>query len=237
LSRLLYCALVAPLHIAGPWGPWPRSVIPSRPIWRTGATNVTHFSRFSVFLRDPLSHHRWAFWGAVIRLAAQCGPRARSCGATATIQPNKKLVTIAQGSPPYRHGARAARQAYRTRRGRHCGLGMRHRPLLQGPDHGLSVPVAGARSLKVPQAQHLHVPSQSRRQFARALLSSTAWRRSAPDTPSSAWRTTAMPPRTLSGSCPRRSMAWGVSRGVPRSPRCPLLPIPRVVAPRAKTAP
>ena len=43
-------------------------------LWRTGATTITHFSRFYVFLGCPLYNRRWQLWGAVIRLAVQFIP-------------------------------------------------------------------------------------------------------------------------------------------------------------------
>ena len=68
-------------------------------MWLTGAAAVKHFSRFYVFLGCPLYHQRWRLWGAVIRLAAQFVPQAKSFASASTIRPRKKRGPILKGSP------------------------------------------------------------------------------------------------------------------------------------------
>ena len=106
-------------------------------------------------------------------------------------------------------------------------------PLRRWPGHCLSVPVGCERSLKAPQAQPLNVPISPA--VSGPALSSTSWRRSDPGGPSGVWRTVVMLPRTLSGSCPRRSMVWAGSRSAPRAYELPPPPTPtRRGAPRKK---
>jgi hypothetical protein len=143
-------------------------------LWRPGATTVKHFSRFSVFLGCPLSHHRWHLWGAVLRLAAQCVPEGAVIRVSFDETTKKKAGHHIEGLARSRNGAGSARQAYRTRRGVHCVLGMRHIPLTRWPGHCRSVPVGGELSLKAPHAQQLHGPYQSRSQLARAILDCVA---------------------------------------------------------------
>jgi hypothetical protein len=143
-------------------------------VWLTGATTVKHFSRFSVFLGCPLYHKHWHLWGAVSRLAAQCVPEGDVIRVSFDDTTKKKAGTQIEGLARYRNGAGSARQEYRTLRGLHFVLGSMPIPLTRGPGHSRSVPVGCALSLKAPQAQTLHVPSQSRSQLARALLAFVA---------------------------------------------------------------
>ena len=121
-------------------------------LWRTGATAVKHFSRFSVFLGGPLSHHRWHLWGAVIRLAAPLVPAGEVMRVSFDETTQKKAGRHLEGLARYRHGAGSARQAYRTLRGLHGVLGLMHVPLPRWPGHSLSVPLGLALSLTPPQA-------------------------------------------------------------------------------------
>ena len=139
-------------------------------VWRTGATTLTHFSRFSVFLGGPLSHTRWQLWGAVIRLAAQWVPEGEVMRVSCDDTTKQKAGTHIEGLARYRHGAGSARQAYRTLRGLNCVVGLMHMPLTRWPGHCLSVPGGGERSRKAPQAQQRHVPYQSCSPLARAIL-------------------------------------------------------------------
>jgi len=139
-------------------------------LWLTGATTVTHFSRFYVFLGCPLYPQRWPLWGAVIRLAAQGVPEGTVIRVSFDETTKKKAGHHIEGLAHYRNGAGSARQEYRTLRGVHCVMGMMHLPLTRWPGHCLSVPVGCALYLKAPQAHQLPVPYQSRSQLARAIL-------------------------------------------------------------------
>jgi hypothetical protein len=134
-----------------------RHTIPTS-VWLTGAATVKPFARCYVFLGCPLYAHRWPLWGAGMRLAAQCIPEGAvirvSCDATT----KKKAGRHSEGLARSRNGAGSARQAYRTRWGVHCVLGMRHIPRTRWPGHCLSVPVGGALSRNTPQAHQRHVP-------------------------------------------------------------------------------
>lgn len=143
-------------------------------VWLTGATTVTHCSRFSVCLGCPLDTKRWQRWGAVIRLAAQWVPESAVIRVLCDDATKKKAGTPLAGLARYRHGAGSARQAYRTLRGLHFVLGVRRVPLTRWPGHSLSVPVGLALSLKPAQAPTLHGPYRSRRQLARARLDGIA---------------------------------------------------------------
>jgi hypothetical protein len=94
--------------------------------WLTGATTVTHFSRFYVFLGGLPSHHRWHLWGAVIRLAARFVPAGAVIRVSFDDTTKKKAGHQVEGLARYRKGAGSARQAYRTLRGVHFVLGMMH---------------------------------------------------------------------------------------------------------------
>jgi hypothetical protein len=139
-------------------------------MWRTGATAIKHFSRFSGFLGCPLSQQRWPLWGAVIRRAAQAVPEGEVMRVSCDDTTQKKAGTPIAGLARYRNGAGSARQEYRTLRGLHFVLGVMHLPLTRWPGHRLSIPVGLERSLKEPQAQKLNVPYRSRSQLARAIL-------------------------------------------------------------------
>src|SRR5205814_10554654 len=86
-------------------------------LWRIGAATSKHFSRFSVCLGGPLSHHRWHLSAAVIRLAAQFIPAGEVMRVSCDDTTKKKAGTHLEGLARYRHGAGSARQAYRTLRG------------------------------------------------------------------------------------------------------------------------
>jgi hypothetical protein len=133
-------------------------------VWLTGATTVKHFSRFSVFLGGPLSNRRWQLWGAVIRLAVQCVPAGEVMRVLFDDTTKKKAGTPIEGLARYRHGAGAARQAYRPLRGFNCVLGVRRLPLTRWPGHSLRGPVGLARYLKPAHAQQRNVPYRSRSQ-------------------------------------------------------------------------
>src|SRR5437016_1710378 len=139
-------------------------------LWLTGATTVKHFSRFSVFLGGSLSHHRWPLWGAVIRLAAQFVPAGAVMRVSFDDTTKKKAGHHIEGLARYRNGAGSARQEYRTLRGVHFVLGVRHIPLKRWPGHSLSIPVGLELSLKEPQAHKRNVPYRSRSQLARDIL-------------------------------------------------------------------
>jgi hypothetical protein len=142
--------------------------------WLTGATTVKHFSRFSVFLGCPLYHRRWHLWGAVIRLAVQFVPESEVIRVIFDDTTKKTAGRHIAGRDRDRQGAGSARQAYRTRRGLHCVLGIMRMPLTRWPGHRLSVPVGLARYLQPTQATALNVPYRSRSQLARALLDCVA---------------------------------------------------------------
>jgi hypothetical protein len=143
-------------------------------LWLTGATTVKPFSRFYVFLGCPLYHHRGLLWGAVIRLAAQVVPEGEVIRVSFDDTTKKKAGRHIEGLTHYRNGAGSARQEDRTLRGVNFVLGIMHIPLTRGPGPCLSVPVGCELSLKAPQAHQLHVPYQSRSQFARAILACVA---------------------------------------------------------------
>jgi hypothetical protein len=139
-------------------------------LWRTGATAVKHFARFSIFLGCPLDDKRWQRWGAVSRLAAQGVPAGAVIRVVCDDTTKKKTGPHIAGLSRYGHGAGSARQAYRTRRGLHCVLGLRRIPLTCWPGHRLSVPVGLDLSLQPDQANALHGPYHARSQWARDLL-------------------------------------------------------------------
>ena len=139
-------------------------------LWLTGAATVQHFARFSVFLGGPLYSQRWQLWGAVIRLAAQCVPAGEVIRVSFDDTTKKTAGTHSEGLARSRNGAGSARQEDRPLRGVNCVLGIMHIPLRGWPGHCLSVPVGGELDRKEAQAQTLHVPSQSRSQWARAIL-------------------------------------------------------------------
>jgi hypothetical protein len=143
-------------------------------LWLTGATTVTHCSRFSVFLGCPLYHHRWHLGAAVIRLAAPFVPEGEVLRVSCDDTTKKKAGRHSAGLARYRNGAGSARQEYRTLRGVNFVLGIIYIPLTRWPGHSLSVPVGCELSLQAPQAQRLHGPYPSRRQLARALLAVVA---------------------------------------------------------------
>ena len=143
-------------------------------VWLTGATTVKPFSRCSIFLGCPLSQHRWHLWGAGIRLAAQVVPEGAVMRVSGDDTTKKTAGHHSEGLARYRNGAGSARQAYRTRRGLTCVLGILPMPLTRWPGHSLSVPIGCALSRKAPQAQTLHVPYQSRSQLARTILDCVA---------------------------------------------------------------
>ena len=133
-------------------------------LWRTGATIVKHFSRFSVFLGCPLYNRRWQLWGAVIRLAAQYVPEGEVLRVSFDDTTKKKAGTQIEGLDRYRNGAGSARQEYRTLRGLHFVLGIMRIPLQRWPGYSVSVPVGLELSLNPAHAQKLHVPYRSRSQ-------------------------------------------------------------------------
>jgi len=143
-------------------------------VWRTGATTGKHFARCSVCLGGPLSQQRWPLWGAVIRLAVPCLPAGEVLRVSCDDTTQPKAGRPREGRDRSRHGAGAARQADRTRRGVHGVLGLRPMPRTRWPGHARSVPGGGARSRQAPPAQTRTVPSQARRQLARALLACVA---------------------------------------------------------------
>ena len=143
-------------------------------LWLTGATAVQHLSRFSLFLGCPLYQQRWPLWGAVIRLAAPFVPAGEVIRVSCDDTTKQKAGTHIEGLARYRHGAGAARQAYRTLRGVHCVLGLMPMPLTRWPGHARSVPRGCALSRTAPHAQTRHVPYQARSQLARALLDCVA---------------------------------------------------------------
>jgi DDE superfamily endonuclease len=139
-------------------------------LWLTGATAITHFSRFYVFLGCPLYHKRWRLWGAVIRLAAPFVPEGDVIRVICDDTTKKKAGTHIEGLARSRNGAGSARQEYRTLRGLNCVLGIMCIPLRRWPGHRLSVPVGLELDRKPHQATALNVPYRSRSQLARDSL-------------------------------------------------------------------
>ena len=80
-------------------------------VWRTGATTVKHFARFSGFLGCPLDPRRWQLWGAVLRLAAQFVPAGEVMRVICDATTKKKAGRHIEGLDRYRHGAGSARPA------------------------------------------------------------------------------------------------------------------------------
>jgi hypothetical protein len=145
--------------------------------WLTGAPAVTHVSRGDVFLGCPREARRGQLWGTVIRRAAHVGPQDEGMRVIVDDAPKKKAGRQLDGSDRYRHGAGSARPEDRTLRGVHCVFGTRPLPLTRWPGHRLRVPVGFALSRTPEPAPKRHVPSRSRRQFARDLLdcAATQW--------------------------------------------------------------
>jgi hypothetical protein len=202
--------------------------------WLPGATTVKHFSRFYVFRGCPLYHHRGHLWRAVIRLAAQFVPEGEvmrgSCDDTTKTKAGRHIAGLAC----YRNGAGSARQEYRTLRGVHFVLGLRHIPRRRWPHHCLRVPVGGARSLKEAPAQTLQVPYQSRRPWARAILDFVA-----AQCPGRAIRSLADGGYATKASVRQRPTAAQVLGRFPLSAtlsELPPPPPPSVAAPHAKKA-
>ena len=162
-------------------------------------------------------------------------PRARSFGSASTIPPRKKPAPHIEGLARYRNGAGSARQEYRTLRGVNFVLGIMHIPLTalawplpQRPSWMRTL----SQSTASPQTQRaVSVPQSVGPRPSSILLPS-----SCPGAPSGAWLTVAMPPRTMSGNCPRRPMSWDVSRSAPSSTSCRLPRLPSVAVPHAKKA-
>jgi hypothetical protein len=116
------------------------------------------------------------------------------------IQPRKSRPPYRRAH--YRNGAGSARKEYCTLRGVNFVLGIMYLPLTRRPGHSLSVPVGYELYLKAPQAQSLNVPYQSCSQLARAILDFVA--EQLPGCSIRSLADGAMPPRTMSGSCPRQ---------------------------------
>jgi hypothetical protein len=143
-------------------------------LWLTGATAVTHVSRGDGFLGCPRDARRWQLWGTVIRRAAHVGPQDEGLRGIVDEAPKHKAGRQLDGSDRSRYGAGSARPEDRTLRGVHGVFGPRPLPLTRGPGHRLRVPVGFALSRTPEHAPTRHVPSRSRRQFARALLDGAA---------------------------------------------------------------
>jgi hypothetical protein len=202
-------------------------------LWLTGAPTVKHCARCSVCLGCPLDNRRWHLWGAVIRLAAPLVPAGEVMRAVCDETTKTNAGTQIEGLDRDRHGARSARQAYRTLRGVHFVLGMMRLPRTRWPGHSLSVPGGLERSLHPAPAHQLHVPYRSRSQLARAIRDGMA----------AQWP--GRPIRSLadggyatkdSGGFPRRPLWSDASPSTPRAPRCRPRSPTNVVVPRVTQA-
>jgi Transposase DDE domain len=139
-------------------------------LWLTGATTVKHFSGFYVFLGGALYEARWRLWARVIRCAAQWVPEAAPIVLIVDDSTKKKAGRQIEGVGPYRNGAGAARQEYRTLRGLNFVWGLMRVPVPGWPGQNVSVPIGLSLYLKAEQATKLKLSYQSRSALAREIV-------------------------------------------------------------------
>jgi hypothetical protein len=131
---------------------------------------VKHFSCFYPFLGGALYQARWQLWARSIRWAAQGVSAAAPLVLIVEDSTKKKAGRQSEGVGHSRHGAGAARQEYRPRRGLNFVWGLRRSPVPGWPSQSGSMPIGLALYRKEEQADKLKLPSQSRSTLARAIV-------------------------------------------------------------------
>jgi hypothetical protein len=122
-------------------------------LWRTGATTLKHFSRFSVVGGAPLYNVRRQVWA---RSIPQAAPQVRPDEPRVLESDDftkKKAGRHLAGRARSRKAAGAARQESRPLRGLHVVLGILRLPLAPGPPPRGTRPIGLALSLKAPRAR------------------------------------------------------------------------------------
>ena len=127
-------------------------------VWRTGATTVKHFARFSGFLGCPLDPPDAGNSGALSSAwRHSLSPRARSCGSSATLPPRKKPGAISKDSTVIamalaQHGQHSARCGACTACGASCPC----------PSHGGPATASASRlGLHSPSPPPRHRPQRA----------------------------------------------------------------------------
>jgi hypothetical protein len=143
----------------------------------TGATTFKHVSRCDVLLGRPFYHARWRVWADLMRHAAPLLPAEAPVVIERDDTTQKKAGRHSAGVACSRHGAGAARQAYRPLRGVNCVRGVMRVPLRLWPGHAVSVPRGLALSLQAAPAHRHHQPYRSRSALARAMVDVVAAQR------------------------------------------------------------
>jgi hypothetical protein len=139
-------------------------------LWRSGATQVKHFSRYSAFLGCALYQRRYALWARVMRYGASLVPADTVIDVRLEDATMKKSGRHIHGAAHYRNGAGTARQDYRSLWGINLVWALMRLPLPGWPGHPLSLPIGLELYVKEPLATKLKLPYHSRSTLARRLI-------------------------------------------------------------------
>jgi hypothetical protein len=139
-------------------------------LWRSGAAQGKHCSRYDAFLGGALSQRRDQRWARVIRCGASLVPADAVIAVRLEDATMKKTGRHIQGAAYYRNGAGTARQEYRTLWGLNLVWAIMRIPLQRWPGHSLRLPVGLALSLKETLANTRKGPYRSRSALARRIV-------------------------------------------------------------------
>jgi hypothetical protein len=143
-------------------------------LWRSGAAQVKHFSRYYAFLGHALFQRRYALWARVIRCSATLVPAGTVIHVRLDDATMKKTGRHIHGAAYYRNGAGSARQEYRSLWGINLVWAIMRIPLKCWPGHHLSVPIGLELYVKAALATKLKLPYHSRSALARRIVDHVA---------------------------------------------------------------
>jgi hypothetical protein len=139
-------------------------------LWLTGATTLKHFSRFYVFVGEPLYQVRRQLWARLLEHAATWVNQDEPLVLEIDDFTKKKAGRHIEGLDRYRNSAGSARQEYRTLRGVNFVLGVMRLPLSRWPEHRITLPIGLELYLKEPVANKLQVAYRSRSILAQEIV-------------------------------------------------------------------